>query len=121
MGPDLTKIAVEKSREYLLEAIVEPNKVIAKGFESAVLLDLDDQVHTGVVRAEDDDSITLIDAEGVVTKYLKDDIVARNPGKSGMPADLIQKMSKQELRDVIEYLAALNGTRQAGPAVPEVQ
>ncbi|MEM8735022.1 MAG: hypothetical protein AAGG44_12405, partial [Planctomycetota bacterium] len=100
----------DKDRRYLLEAIVDPNKVIAKGFESALLLDIDDNVHTGVVREEDDDSITLVDAQGGVTKFLKDDIVARNPALSGMPADLVKNLTKQELRDLVAYLASLDGS-----------
>ncbi|MFN3192043.1 MAG: PVC-type heme-binding CxxCH protein [Aureliella sp.] len=110
VGPELTRIGVDKDRRYLLEAIVDPNKVIAKGFESALLLDIDDNVHTGVVREEDDDSITLVDAQGGVTKFLKDDIVARNPALSGMPADLVKNLSKQELRDLVAYLASLDGS-----------
>lgn len=109
VGPDLTRIGVDKDRQYLLEAIVEPNKVIAKGFESAILLDLDGNIHTGVVREEDENSITLIDADGKVTSYDKEDIEARNPAKSAMPADLVNLLSKRELRDLIEYLANLDG------------
>lgn len=112
VGPDLSKIGIDKKRDYILEAIVDPNKVIAKGFESAVLLDVDDQVHTGVVRAEDEDTITLVDAQGKATQYLKDDIIGRKVGRSGMPADIITKMSKRELRDLVEYLASLDGTQK---------
>ena len=34
VGPDLSKIGGEKTRAYLLESIVLPNKAIAKNFES---------------------------------------------------------------------------------------
>ena len=39
VGPELTKIAVEKKRDYLLEPIVAPNKTVAKNFETVVILD----------------------------------------------------------------------------------
>ncbi|MFK7737319.1 MAG: PVC-type heme-binding CxxCH protein [Pirellulaceae bacterium] len=120
VGPDLTSIGKQKDRLYLLEAIVDPNKEIAKGFESALLLDFDDNVHTGVVREETDDSITLIDAEGRITKFDKDDIVGRNPALSGMPADLMNNLTKRELRDLIAYLASLDGSA-AIEAEDEVQ
>lgn len=110
VGPDLTRIGKDKDRRYLLEAIVEPNKAIAKGFESALILDIDDQVHTGVVREETEDSLTLVDAEGRVRKFDKDDIEARNPAKSGMPADLVKNLTKEELRDLIEYLSTMDGS-----------
>ncbi len=108
----MTRIGADKDRKYLLEAIVDPNKVIAKGFESAILLDLDGNIHTGVVRAEDESSITLIDAEGKITTFDKDEIEARNPAKSGMPADLINSLTKSEIRDLVEYLSSLDGSFQ---------
>jgi quinoprotein glucose dehydrogenase len=38
VGPELTKIATDKNREYLLESIVVPNKAIAKNFESVLVI-----------------------------------------------------------------------------------
>ncbi len=109
VGPELTRIAVDKNREYLLESIVDPNKVIAKGFESALLLDFDGNVHTGVVREETDTSITLIDAEGKLVTFDKDDIESRKPAKSAMPDDMVKQLTKAELRDLVEYLSTLDG------------
>lgn len=109
VGPELTRIAVDKTREYLLESIVDPNKAIAKGFESAILLDADGQVHTGVVRNETDAEITLIDAEGKITTFDKEEIESRAPSKSAMPDDLVKNLTKDELRDLVEYLSSLNG------------
>jgi quinoprotein glucose dehydrogenase len=83
VGPELTRIAVDKDRPYLLEALVDPNKVIAKGYESALLLDLDGNVFTGVVREETESTITLIDAEGKIMTFDKQEIEARNPAKVG--------------------------------------
>lgn len=109
VGPELTRIAADKDREYLLEAIVDPNKVIAKGFQAAILLDLDGRIHTGVVRDESDTSLTLIDLEGKVKTFDKAEIEARNPSKSAMPDDLIKYLTKAELRDLVEYLSTLDG------------
>src|SRR5204863_809618 len=35
-GPDLSKVAAQKDRRYLLESIVDPNANIAHGFESLI-------------------------------------------------------------------------------------
>ena len=40
VGPNLAGIGAEKQRDYLLESIVLPNKQIAKGFESIVIVKL---------------------------------------------------------------------------------
>jgi quinoprotein glucose dehydrogenase len=107
VGPELTKIAADKKRDYLLEAIVAPGKTVAKNFETVVILDTDGQQHTGILREEDDQTLTLITAEGKRVKIIKANIEARKPGKSAMPDDLIKYLSKAELRDLIEFLAGL--------------
>ncbi len=37
VGPDLTGIGKKQQRDYLLESIVDPNKQIAKGYETVVI------------------------------------------------------------------------------------
>jgi quinoprotein glucose dehydrogenase len=107
VGPELTKIATDKKRDYLLEAIVAPSKTVAKNFETALILDTSGQQHTGIVRQEDDQKLTLITAEGKLIMISKTDIEARKTGKSSMPEDLVKYLSKAELRDLVEFLASL--------------
>ena len=96
-------------RTYLLESIVDPNKQIAQGFESVILATNDGKVHAGVLRGEDDKEVRLITAEGKLLAVPKETIEDRKRGPSAMPGDLAQKLSKTELRDLIEFLASLKG------------
>jgi quinoprotein glucose dehydrogenase len=107
VGPNLSKIAADKKREYLLEAIVTPDKTVAKNFETIVILDADGQQHGGILRQEDDQKLTLITAEGKLVTIAKANIEARKAGKSSMPEDLIKYLNKAELRDLVEFLASL--------------
>ncbi len=106
VGPDLSKIAEKKDRNYLLEAIVAPNVKIAENFESVVVVTTEGQVVTGVKRAEDDKSLTLITAEGKGIVIPKDEIEDRAVGKSAMPEDLVKHLTKRDVRDLVEYLAS---------------
>jgi len=105
VGPDLSKIAADKKRDYLLEAIVIPSKTIAKNFESVVIRDLDGVTHTGVLKQETDQAVQLMTAEGKLLTIAKENIDARKPGKSAMPEDLTKHLSKFEMRDLVEFLA----------------
>jgi quinoprotein glucose dehydrogenase len=105
VGPDLSKIGDKKDRNYLLEAIVAPNAKIAENFESVVVVTTAGQVVTGVKRAEDGKSLTLITAEGKGIVIPKDEIEDRAVGKSAMPEDLIKHLSKRDVRDLVEFLA----------------
>lgn len=107
VGPELAGLAAKQPREYLLEALVDPNKQIAKGFETVVLLLKNGKIETGVLKSEDDKEVKLITAEGKLVTVAKDQIDERTPGKSAMPEDLIGKMTKRELRDLVEFLAGL--------------
>ena len=105
VGPDLSGIGRDKNRRYLLEAIVAPNKAIAKGFETAVLALLDGKVIVGIIRNETDDTLELMDAKGTVIRVPKDEIDERATGKSAMPEEIVKQLSKDDLRDLVEFLS----------------
>jgi quinoprotein glucose dehydrogenase len=111
VGPDLTGVGGRQTREYILESIVNPNHQIAQGFESVVLATSDGKVVTGILRGEDDKEVRLMTPEGQAITVPKDDVEDRKRGPSAMPADLATKLTKAELRDLVEYLARLKGKR----------
>ncbi len=107
VGPVINGVAKDKTREYLLESIVLPSKQIAKGYESVILTLLDGRTISGVLRAKDAKGYTVVTAENKVIVVPKDDVDAEKPDKSAMPEDLVKKLSKKELRDLVEFLIGL--------------
>ena len=121
VGPNLSALGSQKKREYLLEAIVAPNAAIAQGFETVVILDEDGQTVSGILKSEDDTNLTLMDAQGALIKIPKDKIEERKKGQSSMPVDLLKYLNKRELRDLVAYLAALDGSPAAVASPSEAQ
>jgi quinoprotein glucose dehydrogenase len=107
VGPPLDGIGAKQKRDYLLESLVLPNKQIAKGYDSIIVTLLDGKSVSGVLRGEDAKQLTLITPEGHSIQVVKDDIDTRRPTKSAMPDDLTQKLSKSEIRDLVEFLVSL--------------
>jgi quinoprotein glucose dehydrogenase len=109
VGPVLNGIAAdkEKDRRYLLESIVLPSAKIAKGFDNVILLLNDERTVSGIIKSEDKKEIKLVTAENKEMTVAVDDVASRRTGPSAMPADLHQKLSRRELRDVVEFLASL--------------
>lgn len=107
VGPELSTIAKDRDRRYLLESIVFPNEKIAKGFDTVVLVMDTGKTYTGVVKEQDDETLKLMDANGATITIRKDEIEDQAKGLSGMPEDLIKHLSKSDLRDLVEYLAQL--------------
>ena len=112
-GPDLSRIGTDKNREYLLESIVDPNKQIAKGFETVILSMTDGKVYAGIVKAADEERIRLQLPDGQSVELETAQIEERTTGKSGMPEDLVKKLSKVEIRDLVEYLSTLKSTKKS--------
>lgn len=107
VGPAMNGIAAKQNRDYLLDAIVNPNAKIAEGYQSVILNLLDGKTVSGVLRAKDGKSYTIVTAENKVLTIPKDDVDTEKPDKSAMPDDLVKKLSKRELRDMVEFLASL--------------
>jgi quinoprotein glucose dehydrogenase len=107
VGPDLTGIGAKQKRDYLLESIVEPSKVIAKGYETVELTLSNGTFRSGILREESDTELKLLTPEGAVVSVRKDRIERRSTGKSAMPEDLHKHLTPREMRDLVEFLASL--------------
>jgi quinoprotein glucose dehydrogenase len=107
VGPELAGVGKKYKRDYLLESLVDPSKQIAKGYDTVVLVLKNGQIKTGVLKSEDAKEVRLMNAEGQMLVVPVVDIDERQRGPSAMPADLVPKMSRHELRDLIEYLSGL--------------
>ena len=106
-GPDLAAVATRGDRAYLLESILAPSKKITPGWETVTVRTAKGDVIAGVLKAEDDQSITLdIPDKGPLT-LKKADIRARRGGMSAMPEDIAKSLSRHDLRDLVEFLAGL--------------
>jgi quinoprotein glucose dehydrogenase len=106
VGPNLTGVGKRQTREYLLEAIVEPNAKIAQGFETVIVTLTNGSVHAGILKADSAEELTLMPPTGILEKLPKTQIKSRESGPSGMPP-LAAVLSKREIRDLVEYLSSL--------------
>ncbi|RMF88508.1 MAG: hypothetical protein D6736_10385 [Nitrospinota bacterium] len=110
VGPELTKIAAIQSPQYILESILEPSKVVVPGYGFTVtsLTLQDGRVITGTVKAEDETTIEVVDAQGQVQKIAKAVVVERGKQeRSPMPDNFSQRLTVQDLHDLLAFLLTL--------------
>ncbi len=107
VGPDLGKIGGQKEREYLLESIIHPNSIISPGYENVVLTLKNGTTVMGILKQESETELTVNSPEDGPMKIKKADIAKREKGMSSMLPELGTILSKQDLRDVIEFMANL--------------
>lgn len=108
VGPALSEIGTKLPKEALMEAILDPSAGISFGFEAWQLqLKSGDDAY-GIRLSETPDEIAIKDANGVVTRYKKSEIVSAQQSKTSiMPSGLQQTMTTQEFVDLVEYLSSL--------------
>lgn len=106
VGPQLTHVGSEKTRDYILESIVYPNKQIAQGFESLLVTTKDGTTVAGVVKSETATELVLNSPEDGIVTVKKANITARERGLSSMPEGLATLLTKRDLRDLIEFLSS---------------
>ena len=110
VGPNLIDLGKRQSREYILESMMLPNAKIAPGFESAGIKLNNGEFMVGVVKNETETSLDLdTGAEKGIVKIQKTDIKNRKPAPSPMPEDIGKPLTKNEIRDLVEYLVSQKG------------
>lgn len=111
MGPELTRIGLQRSLEYLREAVLDPNKEISPGWAAITVTKLDGTTLTGVERGFDDFSAQLIDTAGNYYSFLRTDVASiRREDRSLMPADYGQRLTPVDIDDLLAYLVGLRSS-----------
>jgi putative heme-binding domain-containing protein len=106
-GPVLDGIGVRQSREFVLESILFPNAVINTNFQTVVILLKSNTGVSGTLKSENETNVVLITPEDGPVTVQKADVQRRWIGASPMPEGIWQSLSKQELKDLIEFVATL--------------
>ena len=107
VGPDLAGIALRYKKEDLMTSILEPSKQIANGYETHVITTTSGGIVTGILKGDDGDHVTLVDADGKEHKIAKKDIDERRISPvSTMPNGLSDGMTLQDFADLVAFLEA---------------
>jgi putative heme-binding domain-containing protein len=110
VGPDLSAIAKTRTREFLLESILEPSRRVEQQYQNYVLRTLSGVTHTGLLVKKDDAGITLKTAENKVVTVPSKDVDTFDPSPKSLMADgLLRDFTAQEAADLLEYLATRKG------------
>jgi putative heme-binding domain-containing protein len=108
LGPDLTGLALKYDRAEIVRSVLEPSQRIATGYQPVLLATTDGKVHSGLVRAETDTDVELVDAQARLTRVPKRAIAARRLGDvSVMPREPAARLSLVEFADLVSYLETL--------------
>lgn len=105
IGPSLEKVG-EKSREYLLESMIQPNATITPGYGLLNVTLTNGESIGGHLMEETDSMLKIKLPDGELVEVAKDNISDQTPVISVMPP-MAEILTRRELRDVMAYLSTL--------------
>jgi putative heme-binding domain-containing protein len=108
VGADLDAVGKKRTRQQLLESILDPSKEIEPKYSSHLVLTADGIIVTGLKIDENDDVLVIRSADGKDHRISRDEIESfKIQPQSLMPAGLAAEMTAQELADLLEFLCSL--------------
>jgi cytochrome c oxidase cbb3-type subunit 3 len=110
LGPELTEIASRRSVAHLHAAVLDPESTLPEGFLEVHLVTKEGGRITGVRVNEDTFTIQVLDLNGGLHSFFKEDLkeLQRDTGKSPMPS-FRALLSASEVDDLVAYLVSLRG------------
>ena len=113
VGPELNSAGSKYSERDLLEAIIEPSKVLSDQYQDHTVFVEDGDVFTGRLVSESEKEIVIETdrVAGTTEKIARQNVETLRPSSvSPMPAGLANVLTKEEILDLVAYI-------KAGPSV----
>jgi putative heme-binding domain-containing protein len=110
LGPDLSRIGIARSRAVVVRRVRGAVEDSVSGYEPVTVTTKNGQAVQGVKKNEDLFSVQVMDARERIQGYLKSDVREVVDGKkSAMPVFGPDRLSENDLTDLLGYLATLKG------------
>ena len=114
-GEDLD-VTQDGNIRLLIEAIVWPSRQVKEGYLSTTLTARDGQVVSGFVQREDAQRLVIRDPANETEQIVaKQDVAARQDAGTIMPPGLTASLTREELRDLVRFLAERKGQELGSP------
>ena len=114
-GPDLTQAAGRFQVKDLVEAIVEPSKVVSDQYKASIVQTADGKVVTGRIVSESPDKLVIVTDPEDATKFTeiaRSDIEEILPAtESLMPKGLLDQLNEAEVLDLLAYVLSRGNPR----------
>lgn len=110
LGPDLSRVGVSRARPILVRRIRGAMEESLAGYEPVTVTTRDGQTVTGVKKNEDLYSVQVMDSRERIQGYLRSEVRGVDtPKQSRMPAFGPDRLSENDLNDLLAYLDTLKG------------
>ena len=117
LGPDLSGYGQTTSAQAILDTILSANRIVPAGYRSGAVTTRDGNRFEGVIRNEDNFSLQLQAKDGTFRFFRQSDVKSvEHPTQSLMPTNYRDRLSPDELNDLVNYLVNGNARKTARKA-----
>jgi putative heme-binding domain-containing protein len=110
IGPDLSALGTAQPLDFIVGAILEPQKEIKEGYTSLSVTTRDGNELQGYIARETREEIVLRDVLQNKEIHLpRNSIKEKHANGSVMPEGLVNTLTRDEFRDLVRYLGELGG------------
>lgn len=110
-GPDLSFIGSQRSVEYLREAILDPNAKVSREYWVAKISLRNGATYSGFIMNEDTHMVQLLDFSQGLRSLPRSEFANLEIDRKSMMPPYTQRLTAQELNDLIGYLWSLRRQR----------
>jgi putative heme-binding domain-containing protein len=108
LGPDLSTLGTAQPVDFIVGAILEPQKEIKEGFTSHAVTTRGGEEFQGYLLRESAEEIVLRDVlQNREIRVARKDVADRKSSGSVMPSGLADTLTRAEFRDLVRYLSEL--------------
>ncbi len=110
IGPELTG-SQRANLDYVLENMLDPSAVVPREYQVSIITTNSGRTLTGIVKEETERALT-VQTQNEVVIVPKDEIdLRRQSNLSMMPEGMLDRLTSDEVRDLVGYLASPNPLR----------
>ena len=112
IGPNLSALGTAQPVDFIVGAILEPQKEIKEGYSSISVTTKDGEEYQGYFIRENRDELVLRDVlQNKEVRVRRDKVAERRENGSVMPGGLADSLTRAEFRDLVRYLSELGRPR----------
>lgn len=114
LGPPLDALATRKTSVQIRGDVLEPDRILAEGYETVAVETQTGQRIEGLLKNEDTFEVLILTADGEPMALRRSDLRSvTKPERSAMPSDFGARLSADQIQNLLAYL-----DRQRDPFVP---
>jgi putative heme-binding domain-containing protein len=112
IGPNLSALGTAQTVEFIIGAILEPQKEVKEGFMSISIITKDGEEYQGYPLRETGDELVVRDVlQNKEVRLRRDSIKEKKENGSVMPPGLADTLARSEFRDLVRFLSGLGRAR----------